>query len=226
MAPVKQKGWGLAAEKGRAMTNLIAGALAVIVSVGIGRATAWLRPELDLAPGRTGLASGVIALPLTGLWLLAGPGAGQAGDPGVLVLFAGLAPLVWIDARRGILPDQITLPLIALGALLGIAAGEGASRVAGAAAGWLSLWALGAAWRRLRGIDALGLGDAKLFAAIGAFLGIAALPDAALLGAVIGIVWAGVRGLTAGRARLGEEIPFGPALAAGAAIRWASGPLF
>lgn len=198
------------------MTAWIAGALTVAAAWAICRAVVWRRVELDLRPGPSGLASAALALPLVALWAVADPSA-----RGVLVLFAGLAPLAWIDARRGLLPDEITLPLIALGVFIGIAAGEGASRAAGAAAGYLALWALGAAWRRLRGVEALGLGDAKLLAGIGAFLGIAALPEVALIAALLGIGW----GIAAKGARLSAEIHFGPALAVAAAIRWATGPL-
>lgn len=199
------------------MDAAIAGALAVAAAALIGRATAWRRVELDLRPGRVAVASGLLALPFVALWAAVDPGA-----RGVLVLFAGLAPLAWIDARRRILPDEITLPLIALGVVFGVAAGEGVGRAAGAAAGYLALAGFGALWRRLRGVEAIGLGDAKLLAAIGAFLGVAALPEVAFLAALSGIAW----GLVARGARLSAEIPFGPALALAAAVRWASGPVF
>lgn len=199
------------------MDAAIAGALAVAAAALIGRATAWRRVELDLRPGQVAIASGLLAVLLVALWAVVEPGA-----RGVLVLFAGLAPLAWIDARRRILPDEITLPLIALGVVFGVATGEGVGRAAGAVVGYLALAGLGALWRRLRGVEAIGLGDAKLLAAIGAFLGVAALPEVAFLAALFGIAW----GLVPRGARLSAEIPFGPALALAAAVRWATGPVF
>ena len=65
------------------------------------------------------------------------------------------------------------LPLIVLGlaAAWGLAPDELWDRVAGAMCGYLLLWAVAWVYRRLRGRDGLGLGDAKLLAAAGAWVG-------------------------------------------------------
>ena len=80
----------------------------------------------------------------------------------------------------------------------------------GAAVGYLALLAVAWAYRRLRSRDGLGLGDAKLLAAAGAWLGPAPLPWVILLAAPMGLVLALAR-----RAPLRGDsaVPFGPPLA-------------
>ncbi len=76
---------------------------------------------------------------------------------------------------------------------------------------------LGAVWYRRQGLEAMGLGDVKLAAFTGAFLGvqyeIAALFYAVFLGGIVGVllIATGIKGRK-------DYIPFGPALALGAAL--------
>ena len=89
-----------------------------------------------------------------------------------VVLLICLAALAWIDLRQFRLPDALTLPLVLLGLGLSLT-GHGPAPLdaaIGAAAGFAVFWALGATYFRLRKIDGLGLGDAKLMAAAGAWV--------------------------------------------------------
>jgi leader peptidase (prepilin peptidase)/N-methyltransferase len=63
----------------------------------------------------------------------------------------------------------------------------------------------------------MGHGDFKLLAALGAWLGWAALPQVMVIAAVTGAV-AGLGATWLGRMRFSEPLPFGPFLAAGGAI--------
>lgn len=126
-----------------------------------------------------------------------------------------LLALALIDLRSWRLPDALTLPLAALGmvaAWFGLLPGlTPTSALLGAGAGYLALAAVAWAYRRWRGRDGLGLGDAKLLAAAGAWLGPADLPHVVLLAALSGLLMALARRMPL---RADSEVPFGPPLAA------------
>ena len=138
-----------------------------------------------------------------------------------------LLALAVIDWRHRILPDQLTLPLAALG--LGVAYGvhgEGVAHHAiGAAAGFAAFAAVGWAYRRLRGREGLGLGDAKLLAAAGAWVSWTGLPGVVLTAAVAALAVALADAL-AGRALRGDtRLALGPYLALGTWLVWLYGPI-
>ncbi len=130
-----------------------------------------------------------------------------------------LLALACIDWRHFRLPDALTLPLLLAG--LGMTAWLQPAALTGhalASAGGYGLFRLVAAtYRRARGHVGLGEGDAKLMAAIGAWLGIAGLSHTLLVGALLGLLLATSRGALR-RGGLATPIPFGPCLAAGAWI--------
>jgi leader peptidase (prepilin peptidase)/N-methyltransferase len=130
-----------------------------------------------------------------------------------------------IDLRTMRLPDLLTLPLIGGGLLAAssLSPERLPEHAIGAAAGFLSLAALALLYRRARGRTGLGGGDAKLFAAIGAWVGWTGLPSALLVAGVAGLLHAAWRGR--GTLRAGDRIPFGPALALGGWIVWLHGAL-
>ncbi|KAK52454.1 prepilin peptidase [Bordetella bronchiseptica] len=132
-------------------------------------------------------------------------------------LAAMLLVLACFDLEHLLLPDCLTLPLLWAG-LLANAAGMGlatpAQAIAGAAAGYALLAGVAWAFRRRTGRDGLGLGDAKLLAALGAWLGWQALP-ALLLAAGL---WGVAAGLLARWRRRAALQPLGPGLAFGAAL--------
>ena len=138
------------------------------------------------------------------------------GIAGLLAALLGwwLLALALIDLRSWRLPDPLTLPLLATGlaaAALGLLPGTDLVRsLAGAATGYLVLAGIGWAYRRLRGREGLGLGDAKLLAAAGAWLGVEPLPELVLAAALLGLGLAVVR---AWPLRAETAVPFGPPLA-------------
>ncbi len=131
-------------------------------------------------------------------------------------LAGALAWAVMIDIDRYRLPDLLTLPMIAggLGYTTLMRGDRLLDHVIGAAAGYLSLVIVAEAYRRLRGIDGLGRGDAKLLGAAGAWLGWAALPSVIFLAATAGLVFA-IGRILARRQTATEAIAFGPFIAAG-----------
>ncbi len=124
-----------------------------------------------------------------------------------------LLALACIDRRCHRLPDPLTLPLLLLGLAVCTWLGPGdlGAHAAGAVAGYLGFRLVSLTYRRLRGRDGLGAGDAKLLAAGGAWLGIAALPMLVLLAALATLATALVA--ARGRLRAEQAVPFGPGLA-------------
>jgi leader peptidase (prepilin peptidase)/N-methyltransferase len=109
-----------------------------------------------------------------------------------LMFAAAMIVLFMIDLNERILPNVITLPGIVAGLLFSLVGPPGfRDALIGAIACSLSLWGVGEAVSRLLGKDALGFGDVKMVAMMGAFLGwkltLVALFMASFLGSVIGI---------------------------------------
>ncbi len=131
-----------------------------------------------------------------------------------LALTWALIALTMIDYDHQLLPDDITLPFLWLGLLLGlfgIFVSLQAS-IIGAIAGYLSLWSVYMAFKLLTGKEGMGYGDFKLFALFGAWLGWKSLPVIILMSSLVGAVVGIALILLHGRDR-NHAIPFGPFLA-------------
>ncbi len=123
-----------------------------------------------------------------------------------------------IDSEYSIVPNELVLAGTLAGLLGALAAGHVSSALWGAVAGGLSLLLLSILQR-----GALGAGDVKLAAAIGAMTGFPGVVQALLLGIVFGGVGAAVLLATRIR-RLHQHMPYAPYLAAGAGITLIYGP--
>ena len=139
-----------------------------------------------------------------------------------LLFVSAMIVLAVTDLRERILPNAITYPGIVIGLLCSLVLPPGiASALLGAAFGAFGLWALGAIMTRVMGKDALGLGDVKMVAMIGAFLGwdltLVTLAIASFAGSIIGVL---VIAITRNREYM---IPLGTFLAIGAVIAAAAG---
>jgi len=132
-------------------------------------------------------------------------------------LGATLLALGFIDARTGLLPDAITLPLLWAGLLINLCNvfTTPESAIVGAAAAYGTLWLVYWAFKLVSGKEGMGYGDFKLFAALGAWLGWQALPTILLMAAIGGALL-GVGAIMLGWIKREEPLPFGPFLAAAA----------
>lgn len=137
-----------------------------------------------------------------------------------LIFMSVLVSLMFIDAEHMILPNVITYPFFIFVLIIRVvypavfseayfadmaywpAAAWSSmpgwlasllSGLLGAAAGGGSLWLVGEAWKRLRGVDAMGLGDVKMMLGVGALLGwrlaFLAIFFGAFAGAIVGSIY-------------------------------------
>jgi leader peptidase (prepilin peptidase) / N-methyltransferase len=167
----------------------------------------------------------------------------SAALPFDLVFTSALLALVFIDAEHMILPNVITYPGIVFAVVARIAIplltgtphfddvpslSQGAladmpvwvvslaGAVIGALIGGGSLWLMGWTWEKLRGIEAMGLGDVKMMFMVGAYLGwrltILTIFVGVLTGSVIGIILMARKG----QRNMQMLLPFGVFLGLGA----------
>lgn len=134
-----------------------------------------------------------------------------------------LLTLSLIDIRAHRLPDILTLPLAVVGLSLPLW-DEGELpfelRLIGLGVGFAALWAIATLFRRLRGYDGLGLGDAKLLGAAGAWLGPFALAPLMLIATCAALLAVGGAALAGQRVTAHTAIPFGPFLCLGFFALW------
>jgi leader peptidase (prepilin peptidase)/N-methyltransferase len=135
------------------------------------------------------------------------------------VFCAAMIALALIDFEHYLLPDVITLPGVAVGLLVLPRLGWTSDRDAwlGAALGAGVLLAVAWGWYALKRVHGMGLGDVKMLAMVGAFLGwkgtVSTLFVASLAGSLVGLSM-----MAAGRLRMQSRLPFGVFLALGALV--------
>ena len=164
--------------------------------------------------------------------------------PVALAFIAAMIALVFIDAEHMILPNVITYPMFVIALIVRVvypiafgtvftdttyapvASLHGwppwalslAGALLGALIGGGSLWLVGAIWKLLRGVDAMGLGDVKLLLGIGALLGWRLTLLTIFIGAFTGAI-AGIGVVIKQKDRnFQAQIPFGIFLGIGAVV--------
>jgi leader peptidase (prepilin peptidase)/N-methyltransferase len=158
---------------------------------------------------------------------------------------SAIIALIFIDAEHMILPNVITYPMFVIALAVRIIfpivfaanyfsdtvfapisslAGQPAwlvslaGAILGALVGGGSLWLVGAVWKKLRGVDAMGLGDVKMMLGVGALLGWRMAFLSIFLGAFSGAV-IGIALIAKQRDKdLQTQIPFGIFLGIGSIL--------
>jgi leader peptidase (prepilin peptidase)/N-methyltransferase len=133
------------------------------------------------------------------------------------VLFGcAMIVLFMIDLEHQILPNVITLPGIVAGLAFSVVTPPGPrDAFIGALAGGGILFLIAEAWYRLRGVEAMGMGDVKMLAMIGAFLGWPLMIVTLFLSSTVGsLISVGL--MASKKATWTTAVPYGVFLAAGA----------
>lgn len=168
----------------------------------------------------------IFAALATASWALGGP----MPTPAVLATIGLGALLVYgavIDSHWLYIPDRVSIGLFPLGLLATWLLDPQAliaHTVAGLVAGTF-VWAVDRLYRTLRGRSGIGMGDAKLFASAGAWLGPEALPSVLLIGSLCAIAVIFFKHFKDGGTAASRRLAFGPHLSLGFWIVWLFGPL-
>jgi len=212
------------------MPDVIFIALCVLLSIPVGiiiSSASVKMPKPDIVRPESLRRRLVLVLACMALALWAG--SAWPGPKAFLGCLLGwqLLMLALLDFEHFWLPRSLTITLLGSG-LIAIAAQSMQifyEHVLGAAIGFALLAALASAYRKMRGQDGLGGGDAWLLAGGGAWTGWHGLPTILVLGAGAGLVFVALmaaRGKPVGRE---QPIPFGVGLAIGIWLTWLYGPL-
>ncbi len=177
---------------------------------------------------KIGLFHLMVELAATGIAILA-----VLGNPDTAQVWVAcglgwtLLTLAWIDWTDFLLPDVLTLPLLLAGLVLTLVWDPDAltDHCLAAAFAYLSFQAIALGYRRLRGRDGLGGGDAKLIAAAGAWCGTSTLPLIVLCSALIGLLAALGLALAGRSVTSTTRIPFGPCISLAFWLVWTQGTL-
>ncbi len=209
---------------GSALVAVVAGGAGVVLGAGAGSAARRLLARLGRGVVLRGpWCEAVVAV----VWAGAGLAWGSGRLPGPWVpALLGLgwlgAAVAAVDLRHRRIPDALTVPALPVALLCVLPLGADA---VGRALGGAGLAAVAhAAVHLLLGRRALGGGDVKLAAPLGAVLGAAAWPAVPLAALLAGLLTTGaaVVGLATGALRRGAAVPHGPSMvvAAGLVTGW------
>lgn len=161
-----------------------------------------------------------------------------------------LIGLIFTDADLKLLPDALTIPGLALGLLFSLVAPAPFTFAAvwenvafpispdiswrivglveasfGALLGAGFIWFAGAAYKKIRGVEGMGLGDVKLMAMVGAFLGVKLTLLTLLLGSLSGALAGSAALFIVYRKRLRRRRKAGEGSSAATDRAWSSAQL-
>jgi leader peptidase (prepilin peptidase) / N-methyltransferase len=183
---------------------------------------------MERVVGAAGATAGVCGVGIAGVsFYVLSPGTALVS---CLLGWAMLA-IALVDAQRFTIPDVLSLPaipagLLASGYMLDPWSSELVSldHAIGTCLGGAVFWLVREAYWRLRGREGLGLGDVKLAAAGGAWIGWEHLADMVLLSAAAALSFAiALAALRGGRLSAAERLPFGTFLAPSIWVVWGLG---
>jgi leader peptidase (prepilin peptidase)/N-methyltransferase len=168
-----------------------------------------ISPRYPLVEGGTALAF------VAAVWRF-GPGGRAIAAAALAALLIALA---LIDLDHFLLPDRLTLPGLAAGlaAQLLLPGGSLSRGLVGALVGAGILLAVAGLWELLRDVEGMGLGDVKMIAMLGGFLGVSGVLVTLLVGTLSGSL-VGLALIAQKRSDFAAKLPFGVFLAVGGLV--------
>ncbi|WP_423063037.1 prepilin peptidase [Candidiatus Paracoxiella cheracis] len=144
-----------------------------------------------------------------------------------LIMTWVLIVLCFIDLRKQLLPDTITLPMLWLGLLFSLFSLYVTPylSILGAILGYIILWIAAWLYKIIRKKEGMGHGDLKMLAVLGAWFG----PQMVINILIMAIIFAFIASLfllSLKKITTQKPIPFGPFIAVSAWISMMTGPTF
>ena len=137
----------------------------------------------------------------------------------ILIIFFVI--IFFIDLKHFIIPNELTFPLMAIGFFKSFDPNlnqylfpDYINSLIGGVAGYLIIWLIIFAYKRLRNKEGMGLGDAKLLSAIGFWFGWISIPFILFFSSFVALAFA-LPSLISKSRTLSSQIPFGPYLVLG-----------
>ena len=125
-----------------------------------------------------------------------------------------------IDLKHFILPDVLTIPGTVLGVVFSALSPSITlkSSILGLLSGSLGFLLIREVYRRIRGVEGLGLGDIKLMAMVGSYTGVMGVIGTVFFGSAVGVIYSIFLMLKRGKLSMKTAIPFGPFLSLGCTV--------
>ena len=144
----------------------------------------------------------------------------------LLFLFLGLSFVIifFIDLKHFIIPNVLTFSLMIVGFVKSFDPNINSflfpnyiNSLIGGVVGYLIIWLIIFAYKKIRKKEGMGLGDAKLLAAIGFWFGWVSIPFVLIFSSVIALI-STLPSLIKKTKNLSSQIPFGPYIVLGITI--------
>lgn len=139
-----------------------------------------------------------------------------------LIFTTSLIPIFFIDLKEMLIPDTLSISGIIIGLILGVFRGIAVVSLIGAAVGAVYVLIIIYLGKAIYKRDVMGMGDVKLSAMIGAFVGWANFLLTILISSLLGSIY-GIIQIRKGKSSMKSIIPYGPFLAIGGFITFLFG---
>ena len=142
----------------------------------------------------------------------------------LIILSVFFIIIFFIDLKHFIIPNELTFPLMLIGFVKSFEPNLNQTifpnyinSLIGGVFGYLIIWLIILFYRKVRNKEGMGLGDAKLMAAIGFWFGWASIPFVIFLSSAVALIFV-IPSLMNKSRKMSSEIPFGPYIIIGCII--------
>ena len=142
----------------------------------------------------------------------------------LLILIVFFIIIFFIDLKHFIIPNELTFPLMGIGFLKSFDPNLNQylfpnyiNSLIGGVVGYLIIWFIIFAYKKLRNKEGMGLGDAKLLSAIGFWFGWISIPFILFFSSFVALGFA-IPSLVNKSKTMSSQIPFGPYLVLGCVL--------